>query len=381
MGIQEGRWGVSRSDRQWIWAVALGAVNVLAGEADFRFVQGDGYLDLFRGDVPVYRHETPVFNPAKHGDTFKTFHHVYGFHGEGMLTKGPGGLYPHHRGLFLGWSKTTTAGKEMDSWHGTNGSSSRHVKYLPEREIVGAEKAQRASVTEWTESDGTVLVRDTREVTAYFPAPGKLYLDWTITIASATGQEVSLDGDPQHAGFQFRADSLITTFEYMGPADKTGTGDVWTMKDANSWAVNKFSLKGHGYAVMQMDHPKNPRPVVVSHRDYGRFGHYFTAKIPADKPLTIYFRTLVWDTDLNPAPTLEQAQALYNEFAKVDPLTGITLAGDAGALGKRRNGAELRLILIRKSPAAVPASLGTFSLQGRFFPQGEWLAPGAAVIW
>jgi hypothetical protein len=356
-----------------------------ASAADFRFVEGAGFMDLLNGDVPVYRHVTPVFNPAKHAETFKVFHHVNGFHGEGFLTKGVGGEFTHHRGLFLGWSVTTTAGKTMDSWHGGNGSSIRHSKYLPERELK-VERARRASVSEWTERDGTVLVRDTREITAWFPEAGRLYMDWSITIASASGDSVKLNGDPQHAGFQFRADSLITAFEYLGPADKTGTGDVWTMKNANSWAVNKFALKGHGYAVMQMDHPTNPRPVVVSHRDYGRFGHYFTATIPKDKPLTFYFRTMVLDTDKSPSLTQAAAQALYDEYAKADPSVSIAVPGRS-ALSEGNGDRSGRLVITgsrqggidARDAAGIPA-WDAFSLQGRRASPGTRIAPGAFIL-
>jgi hypothetical protein len=341
-------------------------------------VQGSGYADLLHGDAPVYRHVTPAFDPGKHEQTFKTFHHLYGFHGEGTLTKGPGGLYTHHRGLFLGWAKAKVGSHLMDSWHGTNGSSSRHVKYLPEREVAGPDSARRASVTEWTEKDGTVIVRDTREVAARFPAEGRLVLDWRITIASATSDTVFLDGDPQHAGFQFRADTTIKTFTYLGPADKTGTGDVWNMKDANSWAVNMFSLKDHGYAVMQMDHPKNPRPVVVSHRDYGRFGHYFTAKVPPNKPLTLYFRTLVLDTDRHGVPTQAQAQALYDAYAKADPTVALRPAAP------RRHGragrASLRLSASPGTLDLLPASLRAYGIEGRRTVPSGPRAAGAAVL-
>jgi hypothetical protein len=364
-------------------AVALGASAAAA--AEFRFVEGAGYMDLLYGDAPVYRHITPTFNPAKHAETFKVFHHISGFHGEGFLTKGVGGEFTHHRGQFLGWSVTKTAGKTMDSWHGGNGSSIRHAKYLPERELTGA-KARRASVSEWTEKDGTVLVRDTREVTAWFEEAGKLYLDWALTIASASGDSVTLDGDPQHAGFQFRADSLITAFEYLGPADKTGTGDVWTMKNANSWAVNMFALKGHKYAVMQMDHPLNPRPVVVSHRDYGRFGHYFTATVPKDKPVTFHFRTLVLDVDKFGSPTQAQAQVLYDAYAKdasvaisvADPqrrIAGARAAASAWTLAAGAGGNWLRA----REPRGLNV-LEAYGLLGRSVPAGSSAAAGALIL-
>lgn len=241
-------------------SLALAACLLAAGCAtavsasQFRFVEGLGYTDLLDGSMPVYRHMT-AWDPGKHVETYKVFHHVYGFHGEGFLTKGAGGVYTHHRGLFLGWYKTSTAGTEMDSWHCTKGASLRHVRYLPERELAG-EQARRASVTEWTLADNSVLVRDTREVTAWFPAPGKLFLDWTITIASATGHPLSLSGDANHAGFQFRANSTIIGIKYSGPADK---------------------------------------------------------------PLILRFRTLVLDTDRHGSPTQAQTQAFYNEYLTSSP--------------------------------------------------------------
>lgn len=361
----------------------LASLPSLVPAKDFKFVEGSGYMDLLYGETPVYRHVNE-WDPKNHSKTFKVFHHLHGFHGEGFLTKGPGGEFTHHRGLFLGWSQTSTAGKQMDSWHGSNGSSTRHARYLPEREIVGADRARRASVTEWTMQDNSVIVRDTREVTAWFPSEGKLYLDWSITIASATGDTVFLNGDPQHAGFQFRADSTITAFDYLGPADKTGTGDVWTMKDNNSWAVSRFALKTHGYAVMQMDHPSNPRPVVVSHRDYGRFGHYFTAKVPADKPLTFHFRTMVLDTDRNPNPTQAQAQAIYDEFARSTP--GST-NGTARSIriGKDRNRSALRVNLSRNPwvvgrDGSILVPTEVFGIGGRRIAPGNVSAPGALIL-
>lgn len=327
--------------------------------ADFRFQDGAGFSDLYYGDVPVYRHVTPAFNPAKHTETFKVFHHVYGFHGEGFLTKGVGGEFTHHRGLFLGWSKTMTAGKEMDSWHGGAGSSIRHARYEGQPEIY-AGRARRVSVSEWTEKDGTVLVRDTRDVTAWWPEEGRLYLDWALTIASNSGDSVRLDGDPQHAGFQFRADSSIKEFAYLGPADKTGTGDVWTMKNANSWAVNQFEAKGHKYAVMQMDHPLNPRPVVVSHRDYGRFGHFFTATVPKDKPMTFHFRTMVVDVDKHGAPTLATAQAAYDAYAATKPGSALAHRTLRPPVGRGKG-----ILSISGSRLEYLTGLEAFGLQGR----------------
>jgi hypothetical protein len=339
-----------------------------AAAAEFRFVEGAGYMDLMNGDSAVYRHVTPVYNPSRHDETFKVFHHVNGFHGEGFLTKGAGGDFSHHRGLFLGWFSVKTAGDSMDSWHGAAGASIRHLKYLPERELKGA-KARRASVSEWTKKDGSVIVRDTREVTAWFEEAGKLHLDWALTIASASGDSVLLSGDPAHSGFQFRADSVIKAFEYLGPADKSVAGDDWTMKPANSWIMAKFALKGHAYAVMQMDHPLNPRPVIAQKRDYGRFGHFFRATIAKDKPSTFYFRTLVLDVDRFGSPTQAQAQAFYDAYAKSNPVSIGT--GRPNLNAKGRPGAE-----------GKPFS-GAYNLQGRSLsigPNAQAAAPAYLIL-
>jgi hypothetical protein len=267
----------------------------------------------------------------------------------------------------------------MDSWHGSAGSSTRHIKYLPERELTGA-TARRASVTEWTMQDNSVIVRDTREVTVRMLKAGMLQIDWSLTLASASGDSVILKGDPQHAGFQFRADSSIKAFDYIGPADKTGTGDVWAMKPANSWVVNKFALKGRGYAVMQMDHPLNPRPVQVSHRDYGRFGHFFETVIPKDKPRTFHFRSLIVDTDMHGIPTVASSQILYDEFARADlssSVRGTPLLAARGRPGLTlvgvRNGADWQAL------ENMGLRIQRFDLEGRRASPGAGAA-GLSVI-
>ncbi|MDB5105881.1 MAG: hypothetical protein JWP91_3570 [Fibrobacteres bacterium] len=352
------------------------------GAAEFRFVEGADYLDLMYGDRPIYRNVTPVYQRPHHAETFKVYHHVYGFHGEGFLTKGLGGENAHHHGLFLGWYKTRVGADTIDIWHGAAGAYMRHVGYLPERELKGA-RARRASVSEWVRMDGKALVRDTREVTATLE-DGKLYLDWALTLACATADSVVLDGDPAHAGFHFRADTTIKTFEYLGPADKSAAGDDWTMKPANSWIMGKFALQGHAYAVMQMDHPLNPRPVIGQKRDYGRWGHFFRATIQPGKPVTFYFRTLVLDVDKLGSPDLAQAQAYYDAYAKADPVSigGAvpTLSGARGPVARYLLSTGPVQDLMRERQGAGLPVLDAFSLQGRRLKLSPAAAPAAAGV-
>jgi hypothetical protein len=39
--------------------------------------------------------------------TFKIYHHLFDPKGENFVTKGLGGLFPHHRGIFFGFNKVT----------------------------------------------------------------------------------------------------------------------------------------------------------------------------------------------------------------------------------------------------------------------------------
>ena len=50
-------------------------------------------------------------------ETYKVYTHVFDKAGAAPVTKGAGGLFPQHRGIFLGWSKTKFGGKGIDSWH------------------------------------------------------------------------------------------------------------------------------------------------------------------------------------------------------------------------------------------------------------------------
>jgi hypothetical protein len=262
--------------------------------AAFRFADGDGFRDLFHGDRPVYRHML-AYDPARHVETYKPFHHVYGFHGDGFISKGAGGRYPHHRGLFLGWNRTRAGGGSFDFWH-CKGVAQRHRRFIAERELTGPVFARTAAVTDWTDPDDRAVARDTRELTAWLAGNDRVLLDFFITIESAAGQ-VALGGDAHHAGFHFRAADEVNRRAaetiYLRPPTATGGGnDVW---QNCSWTLCRFPIGEHSYAVMHMDHPGNPRPTTWSTRDYGRFGAFFTATVAEDEPLPLRYRILVLD--------------------------------------------------------------------------------------
>ena len=64
--------------------------------------------------MTAYDESTPE---SKH-ETYKVYTHIFDKHGKAPITKGAGGApFTHHRGIFLGWSKTRFSGKSVDSWH------------------------------------------------------------------------------------------------------------------------------------------------------------------------------------------------------------------------------------------------------------------------
>ena len=109
---------------------------------------------------------------------------------------------------------------------------------------------------------------------------------------------MGLDGDPQHAGFQFRASNEVATATakktyYVRPvvgkaadgATKNWRGD----KDMKNllWKGQCVMVGGNRYFTVYLDHPSNPKPSFYSERNYGRFGSYFKTEITPSKSLSV----------------------------------------------------------------------------------------------
>ena len=59
--------------------------------------------------------------PDRLHETYKPYLHVFDSAGEKLITKGAGGHFTHHRGIFIGWNKIQFNGKSYDRWHMTGG--------------------------------------------------------------------------------------------------------------------------------------------------------------------------------------------------------------------------------------------------------------------
>ena len=307
----------------------------VAGNQFFRFKDGDGVRDLYHGERPVMA-QVIKYDPNDHANTFKPFDHVYSFKpatqpstqpaenrpgGYRPITKGPGGQYTHHRGIFFGFNKTAYG----DFWHCPD-VSQRHESFDTAREWAGPIAAKMVSRTNWVGKDQQPKFRDTREVTAWRVGDDELVLDYDITLETLTGQPEKIAGDAHHAGFHFRgANELADTadkrrrsggaFYVFPPSAKLIKDDVW---GELPWVNANFELFGRRYSVTHMDGPNNPDPTTYSTRPYGRFGAFFMGETTPEKPLKVSYRLVI--RDITGAATTQPAkadvEAEYQSFAK-----------------------------------------------------------------
>src|SRR5262249_26881245 len=151
--------------------------------------------------------------------TYKVYHHLYDPDGQFFVTKGPGGLYPHHRGLYFGFNKITYDGKQADIWHCNKNEHQTHGKFLTSE--AGPVLGRHRMEILWYGQANDVFAKEERELTL-FNVPGGQMVGFASRLHS-TGSKIKLDGDPQHAGFQFRASQEV--------AEKTGSKTYYIRPD------------------------------------------------------------------------------------------------------------------------------------------------------
>lgn len=266
----------------------------------------DKHYDLKFGDRSVLRYMCEKLDestPARRGETYKVYHHVYDFEGKNHLTKGPGGLFPHHRGLFYGFNKIsyTQDGEKRsaDIWHCKKGEFQSQEKVV--QNDTGPVLGRHLLQIDWHGQDGNVFAEELREMTVYTVNEGHL-IEFASKLTSKV-DDLKLDGDPQHAGFQFRATQHVPdktkklTF-YIRPdgTDKPGSFRNWPGQKEHInlvWNAQCFTAFDQQYTCCYLDRPKNPKPARFSERDYGRFGSYFATEVNKGESLDLNYRIAV----------------------------------------------------------------------------------------
>ena len=195
-------------------------------------------------------------------------------------------------------------------------------------ELAGDDQqAKFAAEIHWKDAAGKPVIIETRRltVTRLPDADGKGFstqIDFQTQLASQRG-EISLDGDRQHAGLQFRADQSVAESNgarYLRPANFPDKPEAIEVGDAGNppahinlgWFAMTYELKGEKYTIEYLEDPALPKPSLYSERPYGRFGAFFKTTLTADKPLNMHYRLIV---RRGAVPTRDQIQADYDAFA------------------------------------------------------------------
>jgi hypothetical protein len=267
---------------------------------------------VWLGDQRVARAATLV-DPARAGDTCKVFHELWTADGR-LVTKATGGDYPHHRGLFAGWNRVRLAADEQapvwDFWHCRKGETIHLVRWVPAAEHGRGADWQVAELA-WRDGNGTELLREQRALRARKVDASTLAFDLEMVLR-ALPAEVLLDGDPHHAGVQFRAlqrfaekDGPKVTYVRSPDAHDEGN-DIWTNTE---WMAGVLPMDGGSVTVVHVDHASNPRPNRYSARPYGRFGSTFTARVHPQQPLQLRYTIVVATGTVDAAMLAASAQA------------------------------------------------------------------------
>ncbi len=281
------------------------------GSSGFTFKDTPGqYLDILMDGrlAGRYMYAYDKSNAKTLTETFKTYLHVYDNEGKTTLTKGSGGTFPHHRGIFIGWNKMGFNGKTYDRWH-MKGGEIVHQKFTGQK--AGQDEATFTSITHWNDDTGKPMIVEERTMTfRRAKAPARLMVDFVTTLNAPNG-DVMLDGDPEHAGVQFRPANEVVAKEtlYVFPKEKA---DAHKDKDY-PWVGETFTLNGKRHSVVQMNHPQNPKDTLFSaYRDYGRFGAFFKAPIKSGQALKLNYRFLIADGEMPPVAFIQQQ---WDQFA------------------------------------------------------------------
>ena len=283
-----------------VFAVATGAV---AQDHYDLIVTGDHWL----------RTETPTYAPRGRDreETYKVFTHVYDFEGDGFLTKGSGGLYTHHRGLFIGWMQTSFGDETVDTWH-MRGCYQTHVEWLDQE--IGEPASRQVQLVEWRDKDHKPFIRETRTIAAKVGEGGRRVLDFQSRL-EAVDRPVTLRGDLQHAGMQIRLANEVSehseTTEYLLPDSAEVREDdevvgAW-------WAGCNADIGGKRYGFVHMTRPDHPTGApVYSIRPYARFGAFSEHDVTPGSPLELNYRIVVSKEPLTQA----ECDALFKAYSE-----------------------------------------------------------------
>ncbi|MGE0142593.1 MAG: DUF6807 family protein [Planctomycetota bacterium] len=290
--------GNPRGRLRWIAEDSLRAGNVVLRATvapdwqapspfELRPLGTDGDAELQHLGRRVWRRRAR-FDPVDFEATYKPYHEIFASDGRTLITKGAGGDFPHHRGLFVGWNQTRAERKSYDFWHCREGVHQQRIGGSSRRTPCFAESVD---LIEWRDADDRAIVAERRALTTWCVSPLLTVFDVEVGLASAIAVDVVLDGDPQHAGVQLRLaqevhDRAAATVYSLDPGAVDRGNDVWA---ECRFAQVKVEVAGHAVTVTHALDESWPTDALYSTRAYGRFGA--TARILLEPSRETILRT------------------------------------------------------------------------------------------
>lgn len=272
-------------------ALAFAVLTNAAFANDFQLVEDKDHLDVKYGDrlVARYMHAHDTSTPEKLHETYKPYLHIMDAAGKAPITKGPGGQFTHHRGIFFGYSKLKHNGQLFDLWH-MKGVEQVHQKFVDNK--AGSDGAQFTSVIHWNNKAGDPILVEHRTFT-FLPTKDQqlAHIQFKSILKSPSG-EVTLNGDPEHAGVQYRPANEVDRKAaiYYFPGKDT---DPRKNRDL-PWVGQTYTLKDASYSVVMFNHPENQKETIYSaYRDYGRFGAFPVGTVTPEKPFQLNYEWII----------------------------------------------------------------------------------------
>jgi hypothetical protein len=284
--------------------------------ADFSVKETTGkHIDVLDSDgktVARVMTDGDVSTDELRHNNYKVYTHVFDQEGKEPITKGAGGQFTHHRGIFLGWSKTKFDGKGIDSWH-MKGCVQAYQKIVAQE--TSKDSAKLNVLIHWQTDDGKVFIEEQRtQMFTKIKGDEGTYLQVDVhSELTAPIADVELNGDPEHAGCQFRPSQAVAknkSAKYLFHAEGINPKKV---KDL-PWVAESFQIGDKKYFAQHISAPSIPKGNTYSaYRDYGRFGAYFVATVKKGKTLKLDYRINVGEGEL---PAREAFAKRYDSFVK-----------------------------------------------------------------
>ncbi len=258
----------TNSDKPVQWTATLTHDSIPSMPA-FKWENTPGkHLDLLFDGKRVFWYDYELDNRFEKGKTLtalnKPFYHIYDLQGENKITNGPEeGVWSHHRGIMIGWRNVGFKGENLSFWGMEDLTVQKHIEF--KKSIAGPVLAQTEALIQWNDSTGNTIIEERRQATIYRQsAPDILLIDFTSSLKAVKGP-VTLDGNADHGGVQFRAHNDVAE---GAPGAKKATyyfhqDSIDPVEDYNlPWVAMSYGLNSKTYSILQMDNPGNPQPTI-----------------------------------------------------------------------------------------------------------------------